>query len=103
VLSRIEVMPPNSVATESYLIIGPFKSEREAAHAAEYLRTRFVRFLVSAILLTQNITRGSFVFVPAQDFSKSWPDKALYKRYRLTPDEIEFIESTIRPMGASDA
>jgi len=103
VLSRIEVMPPNSVATESYLIIGPFKSEREAEHVAEYLRTRFVRFLVSAILLTQNITRGSFVFVPAQDFSKSWPDKALYKRYRLTPDEIEFIESTIRPMGASDA
>jgi len=103
VLSRIEVMPPNSVATESYLIIGPFKSEREAEHVAEYLRTRFVRFLVSAILLTQNITRGSFVFVPAQDFSKSWPDKALYKRYRLTPDEIEFIESTIRPVGESDA
>ncbi|HOX62328.1 MAG TPA: restriction endonuclease, partial [Verrucomicrobiota bacterium] len=46
---------------------------------------------------------GSFVFVPAQDFSKSWPDKTLYKKYRLTPDEIGFIESTIRPMGESDA
>lgn len=98
VLSRIEVMPPNSVATESYLVVGPFNSEQEAEHAVEYLRTRFVRFLVSAILLTQNITRGSFVFVPIQDFSRSWTDKTLYKRYLLTPEEIEFIESTIRPM-----
>lgn len=98
VLSRIEVMPPDSVATESYLIVGPFRSKQEAEYAAEYLRTRFARFLVSAILLTQNITRGSFVFVPIQDFSKSWTDKTLYKRYLLTPEEIEYIESTIRPM-----
>ncbi|MCO5052847.1 MAG: Eco57I restriction-modification methylase domain-containing protein [Verrucomicrobiae bacterium] len=98
VLSRIEVMPPNSVATESYLIVGPFKSKQEAENAAEYLRTRFARFLVSAILLTQNITRGSFVFVPAQDFTKSWTDKTLYKKYLLKPEEIDFIESTIRAM-----
>lgn len=98
VLSRIEVMPPNSVATESYLIVGAFKSKQEAENAAEYLRTRFVRFLVSSILLTQNITRKSFIFVPTQDFSKSWTDDILYERYRLTPEEIEFIESTIRPM-----
>ena len=98
VLSRIEVMPPNSVATESYLIVGPFESKLETENAAEYLRTRFVRFIVSAILLTQNITRRSFVFVPTQDFSKSWTDKMLYKKYLLTSEEIEFIESTIRPM-----
>lgn len=102
VLSRIEVMPPDSVATESYLIVGPFRSEQEAECAAEYLRTRLARFLVSAILLTQNITRGSFVFVPTQDFSKSWTDKTLYKRYLLTPEEIEFINSMIRPMNESD-
>ena len=98
VLSRIEVMPPDAVATESYLIIGPFESEQEARNAAEYLRTRFVRFLVSAILLTQNITRGSFVFVPIQDFLKSWTDKVLYKKYLLTTEEVEYIESTIRFM-----
>ena len=98
VLSRIEVMQIDSVATESYLIVGPFKSEKEAKHAAEYLRTRFARFLVSAILLTQNITRGSFAFVPTQDFSKLWTDETLYTKYLLTQDEIEFVESTIRVM-----
>jgi hypothetical protein len=98
VLSRIEVMPPNSVATESYLIVGPFESKLESENAAAYLRTRFVRFLVSAILLTQNITRGSFAFVPSQDFSNTLTDEVLYKKYLLTSEEIEFIESTIRPM-----
>jgi site-specific DNA-methyltransferase (adenine-specific) len=80
--------------------VGPFTAKHEAAHAAEYLRTRFSRFLVSAILLTQNITRRSFAFVPSQDFSKSWVDEALYEKYGLTSGEIDFIESTIRPMVA---
>jgi site-specific DNA-methyltransferase (adenine-specific) len=98
VFSRIEVMPPRSVATESYLVVGPFGSKQMAQNAAEYLRTRFVRYLVSAILLTQNITRSSFFFVPSQDFSKPWTDAELYRKYRLTSSEIERIESTIRPM-----
>lgn len=103
VLSRIEVMPPSSVATESYLVLGPFSNESEAGNAAAYLRTRFVRFLISAILLTQNITRGSFAFVPIQDFSHTWTDKDLYAKYNLSEDEIALIESQIKPMVAGDA
>jgi site-specific DNA-methyltransferase (adenine-specific) len=98
VLSRIEVMPPGSVSTESYLVVGPFATEAEAANAANYLRTRFVRFLVASVLLTQNITRSSFLFAPAQDFSHAWPDEALYEKYGITDEEIAFIESMVRPM-----
>lgn len=103
VLSRIEIMPPASVATESYLIVGPFSSETEASSAAAYLRTRFVRFLVSAILLTQNITRSSFAFVPAQDFSRTWTDEDLYAKYDLSEDEVTLIESQIKPLELVDA
>lgn len=103
VLSRIEIMPPASVATESYLVVGPFASEAEARNAAGYLRTRFVRFLVAAILLTQNITRRSFVFVPAQDFSRPWQDQDLYTKYGLSEDEISLIESLIKPIELDDA
>lgn len=98
VFSRIEVMPPKSVATESYLVIGPFGNEQEAIHASNYLRSKFVRFLVSTILLTQNMTRSSFVFVPSQSFDSNWTDEELFRKYKLTSDEIEFINSTIRPM-----
>lgn len=98
VLSRIEVMPPGSVSTESYLVVGPFNSEDESIAAASYLRSIFVRFLVSSILLTQNITRSSFQFVPLQDFTRSWTDEELYEKYGLDQAEIKFIESMIKPM-----
>jgi site-specific DNA-methyltransferase (adenine-specific) len=34
-----------------------------------------------------------------QDFSESWDDKKLYKKYGLIAEEIAFIESMIREMG----
>lgn len=33
-----------------------------------------------------------------QDFSKPWTDEELYRKYKLTKDEIAFIESMIKPM-----
>lgn len=102
VLSRIEVMSPGSVATESYLVVGPFESEREARSAADYLRTRFTRFLVASILLTQNITRKSFGFVPLQDFSRDWRDADLYEKYGLSVEEVTYIELLIKSMGLDD-
>lgn len=45
-----------------------------------------------------NITKDNFQFVPIQDFSKPWTDQELYKKYNLTQEEINFIESMIRPM-----
>ena len=37
-------------------------------------------------------------FVPLQDFSKPWTDVELYEKYGLTDEEIDFIETTIKPM-----
>jgi len=101
-LSSIRVLPPGAVCTETYPVAGHFDSEAEASNLDSYLRTRFVRFLVSLRAVTQHVTRGSFAFVPAQDFSMPWTDRELYERYNLTLDEIEFIENLIRPMEAAD-
>ncbi len=101
VFSRIEVMPPGSVATESYLIVGPFSSRKEAENAAAYLRTKFVRWLVSTILLTQNISKSMFEFVPGQDF-QSWSDEDLYSKYALSDDEIALIERSIRSLESAN-
>ena len=104
ILSRIEVLPKNSCCSETYLVAFYSKNENEAENAKNYLKTRFVRFLISCVALTQNISRESFSFVPVQDFSKTWTDEELYKKYKLTADEIEFIESMIKPMdGGADA
>lgn len=101
-LSSIRILPPRTVCTESYLVAGHFATESEARSLANYLRTRFVRFLVSLRAVTQHVTRGSFAFVPIQDFTKDWSDTTLYAKYGITTDEISFIEGIIRPMEADD-
>jgi site-specific DNA-methyltransferase (adenine-specific) len=45
-----------------------------------------------------HIVRDNFQFVPMQDFSETWTDDKLYKKYGLTKDEVTYIESMIRPM-----
>jgi Eco57I restriction-modification methylase len=97
-LSSIRVLPPSTVCTETYPVAGHFSSEAEAIALAEYLRTRFVRFLVSLRAVTQHVTRGSFGFVPIQDFTRKWNDKDLFEKYGLTSEEVSFIEEMIRPM-----
>ncbi len=103
VLSRVELLAPNSVCTESYIILGAFKKKTDAQHCLEYAKTRFVRFLVSLLSFSQDITRERFAYVPMQDFAESWSDERLYKKYSLTKDEIAFIESMVRPMEAGNA
>jgi site-specific DNA-methyltransferase (adenine-specific) len=103
IFSRIEILEPGTAATHSYLIVGPAASEAEAVNVAHYLRTKFVRFLVSLLLATQHVSKSTFAFVPNQDFSRTWTDDDLYARYHLSPNEIALIESTIRPMVVDDA
>lgn len=101
-LSTIRVLPPSVVCTESYIVAGHFDEERDAQNVDAYLRTKFVRFLVSLRAVTQHVTRGSFGFVPIQDWTKRLTDKDLYSQYDLSVDEVTFIESLIRPMGSDD-
>jgi len=93
---------PGEACTETYLVAGCFNSERSAQCYATYLRTRFVRFLVSLRKSTQHANRSVYAFVPDIPLTRNWPDEDLYKRYGLTKDEIAFIESMVRPMEAND-
>lgn len=96
VLSRLEVLEPNAVCTESYIVIGPFKTKKEATNCMDYLKTRFARFLVSLLSFSQDITRERFKYVPLPDLSRRWTDEELAEHYNLSADEISFIESKIR-------
>jgi site-specific DNA-methyltransferase (adenine-specific) len=103
ILSRLEIMPPKTICSESYLVIGPFKDKQETENMVNYLTTKFCRFLIGTILLTQNITKSKFAFVPILSMDKGWSDKALYRKFKLTEEEVVFIESTIRDMGFNDS
>lgn len=89
---------PGTICNESYLAIGPFESEAECSNVISYISTKFFRVLVLLKKDSQNAARGVYQFVPMQDFSKSWVDEELYKKYNLSESEIAFIESMIKPM-----
>ena len=102
VLSKIEILPPKTICTETYIIAGSFDDETKCKNLVGYLKSKFVRFLISQLSFSQDITKDRFSFVPIQDFTESWTDEKLYKKYGLTAEEIAFIESMIRPMELND-
>ena len=101
---------PNSVATETFLVVGADLSldENSAQALVLYLRTRFVRFMHSLAKASQHATSKTYRFVPLQDFTEQsdidWGksageiDKQLYAKYGLSEEEIAFIEGTIKAM-----
>lgn len=94
-LSKPIIAKPGTACTETYLVAGHFEDEKTAENYAMYLRTRFVRFLVSLRKPTQDAARGVYGFVPEVPLNQEWTDAKLYKRYGLTSDEIAFIESQV--------
>lgn len=98
VLSRMELLNPGQICTQSYLVLCPTDSKNEAENCYNYLRTRFVRFMILQTLVGMNISISNFIYVPWLNFSKPWTDEELYSKYGLTEEEIAFIESMIKPM-----
>ena len=94
-LSKPIIASPGTACTETYLVAGRFDNESAAVNYAKYLRTRFVRFLVSLRKATQQSTRDVYSFVPDLPIGQEWTDAKLYKRYGFTKDEILFIESIV--------
>ena len=99
-LGRPIVAGPGTASTETYLVAGRFATEVEAQNYAGYLRTRFVRFLVSLRKSTQHATREVYGFVPELAYDRAWTDADLYARYGMTEGEIAFIEAQVREMPA---
>jgi len=101
VLGRPMIASVPSVCTGSYLFFYA-DTETEAESICSYYSTKFFRLLVSLRKITQDAFRPMYSWVPQQTWDRKWTDADLYKKYRLTMDEIAFIEKMIRPMTLND-
>jgi site-specific DNA-methyltransferase (adenine-specific) len=101
ILGKPFTAQPNSACTETYIVLGDYGSEIECNNLCSYVSTKFFRFLVLLIKSTQDAASKVYSFVPIQNFDEPWTDEKLYKKYRLTAEEIAFIDSMIRPMDLS--
>lgn len=93
---------PGEICTDSYIIACSSNDEKYTTNFFNYLKTKFARFLILQSLSAINLSRDRYEFVPVQDFNNPQTDKDLYAKYGLTDEEIEFIESQIKPMDGGD-
>ena len=98
VFSKIDILPPGTICTETYLVVGSFDTEQEAKNLVAYMKTLFFRFLVAQCMYSHHITKEAYRLVPIQDFSQSWTDEKLYAKYGITDEEFLYIKTTIRTM-----
>lgn len=108
ILGKTFVLGKNSVCSNTLLAIGSFDTEKEAKNLEKYMNSRFFRFMLGIKKNANVLTSNIYYFVPMQDFTNksdiNWNktvlevDQQLYKKYSLTQEEIDFIESTIKPM-----
>lgn len=89
---------PYDICTQTFRQFGGFSTKSEAENFVSYIKTKFFRLMVSLLKHTHHAPAKVYQFVPMQDFSKPWTDEELYKKYNLSQEEIDFIESMIKPM-----
>ena len=107
IIGKPEIADKNSVCSQSYLY-SAFETEDEAINFVKYMKTKFFRILVKAAKITQGASSKVYRFVPKQDFSNNsdidWNmeiheiNNQLENKYRIQPDEMQYIDETISPL-----
>lgn len=107
-LSDPFVCGPCCAQNTTFLSAGNFYTLFEAQSCLKYVKTKFARCMLGIFKVTQHTTREAWRAVPLQNFTQqsgiNWDlsipelDAALYQKYNLTQDEIDFIESNVSAM-----
>ena len=108
ILGRSFVAEPGMICSGALIALGCFDSRLEAENLKKYMATKFLRFMVGLLKSSQALYQNVYQFVPLQNFGKDsdidWDktiegiDKQLYSKYGLSQEEIDYIESVIKPM-----
>lgn len=99
---------PGEGAADTFLSAGTFATREEAENFAVYMKTKFFRALLGVRKVTQHCPPAVWRTIPLQDFTDNsdidWTqsvaniDLQLYKKYGLTQEEIDFIETNVKEM-----
>lgn len=99
---------PDVAVTQSFLTIGNFENRREAEACFKYVKSKFARTMLAVLKVTQDNPARVWEHVPLQDFTNDsdidWSksvaeiDQQLYAKYGLDDEEVEFIETHLKPM-----
>jgi hypothetical protein len=99
---------PSEGTTETFITIGVFETELEAENCRKYICSKLSRAMLGVLKRTQALSPDKWKYVPLQDFTDksdiNWStsianiDMQLYKKYNLSDEEIDFIETNVKEM-----
>jgi hypothetical protein len=99
---------PETGTTHTFISIGAFDSKDEAENVLLYVKTKFARVLLGILKITQDNPPEKWSKIPLQNFTKksdiNWSksiseiDQQFYKKYKLSKEEIAFIEKNVQIM-----
>lgn len=94
------IVPPGTCCTESFVVLFSADTEEEVLAFKSYLYTKTVRFLLLQCVVSQDVTREKYRFVPyLGKYSGEYTDKMLCELWGITDDEFAFIDSKISDIG----
>lgn len=97
------IAAPGECCTESFLVAGAFDTEEELLNFKSYLFTKTVRFLLLQAVVSQDVLRNKYCFVPAlEHYDIVFSDEILCERWNITNDEWEYIKTRIGEIGGED-
>ena len=91
------IAKPGECCTESFIVAGAFDTEEEVKNFKSYLFTKTVRFLLLQAVVSQDVLRNKFCFVPdLEKYDRIYTDKYLCEKWNITDDEWKYIDSRIK-------
>ena len=90
------IAKPGECCTESLIVAGAFNTEKETKSFKSYLFTKIARFLLLQSVISQDVTRKNFMFVPdLGSYDRTYDDKYLINKWNISDKEWEYIDSRI--------
>lgn len=91
-----KIAEPGTCCTESYLVLGAFDTKEEVEAYKSYIFTKTVRFLLLQTVVSQDVTRKNYAFVPdLKKYEGIYTDAALCEMWGISDDEWKYIDSRI--------
>lgn len=100
---NVRIAKPGEACTESWIVAFASKDLNEVVSFKSYLFTKTFRFLLLQTVVSQDVTRNNFQFIPdLGKYQGEYTDKMLIEKWGITDDEWKFIDSKIKNIGANE-
>lgn len=91
-----KIVPPGTCCTESLLVLFSSYDRQEVEYFKSYLYTKVVRFLLLQCVVSQDVIREKYKFVPdLEHYDRIYTDEYLCELWHISKEEWDFIDSKI--------